>query len=219
MVDGVPFDNSTFNTDGGFAAGATFTNRAFDLDPNNIESMTVLKGAAAAALYGSRAANGAIIIMTKNGKIKSKKGLEIAYNTSYSTEKIAGSPEYQTTYGQGTEWDTRLGVFGSWGAPYSAIDSIPHPLANRFGAVFPELVGKRVKYEPFGQSNFDNFYERGYVYENALSIQGGGEKASISAGISRMDNKGIVPFNNINRTSLSLGDKPPSTMAFILMAQ
>jgi TonB-linked SusC/RagA family outer membrane protein len=205
VVDGVPFDNSTFNTDGGFAAGATFTNRAFDLDPNNIESMTVLKGAAAAALYGSRAANGAIIITTKNGKIKSKKGLEIAYNTSYSTEKIAGSPEYQTTYGQGTEWDTRLGVFGSWGAPYSAIDSIPHPLANRFGAVFPELVGKRVKYEPFGQSNFDNFYERGYVYENALSIQGGGEKASISAGISRMDNKGIVPFNNINRTSLSLG--------------
>ncbi len=205
VVDGVPFDNSTFNTDGGFAAGATFTNRAFDLDPNNIESMTVLKGAAAAALYGSRAANGVIIVTTKNGKIKSKKGLEIAYNTSYSTEKIAGSPEYQTTYGQGTEWDTRLGVFGSWGAPYSAIDSIPHPLANRFGAVFPELVGKKVKYEPFGQSNYDNFYERGHVYENAISIQGGGEKASISAGISRMDNKGIVPFNNINRTSLSLG--------------
>lgn len=205
VVDGVPFDNSSFSTDGGFAAGATFTNRAFDLDPNNIESMTVLKGAAAAALYGSRAANGVIIVTTKNGKIKSKKGLEISYNTSYSTEKIASSPEYQTTYGQGTEWDTRLGVFGSWGAPYSAIDSIPHPLANRFGAVFPEFVGKKVKYEPFGQSNYDNFYERGHVYENAISIQGGGEKASISAGISRMDNKGIVPFNSINRTSLSLG--------------
>ncbi len=205
VVDGVPFDNSTFNTDGGFAAGATFTNRAFDLDPNNIESMTVLKGAAAAALYGSRAANGAIIITTKNGKRKSKKGLEVSYNTSYSTEKIAASPEYQTTYGQGTEGDTRLGVFGSWGAPYSAIDSIPHPLASRFGAVLPELVGKRVKYEPFGQANYDNFYQRGNVLENAISIQGGGEKASISAGISRMDNKGIVPFNQIDRTSLNLG--------------
>ncbi len=205
VVDGVPFDNSTFSTDGGFAAGAAFTNRAFDLDPNNIESMTVLKGAAAAALYGSRAANGAIIITTKNGKIKSKKGLEVSYNTSYSTEKIAGSPEYQTTYGQGTEGDTRLGVFGSWGAPYTAIDSIPHPLGVRFGTVFPELVGKRVKYEPFGQANFDNFYQRGYVFENAISIQGGGEKASISAGISRMDNKGIVPNNSINRTSLNLG--------------
>ncbi len=205
VVDGVPFDNSTFNTDGGFAAGATFTNRAFDLDPNNIESMTVLKGAAAAALYGSRAANGAIIITTKSGKIKSKKGLEIAYNTSFSTEKISASPEYQTTYGQGTEGDTRLGVYGSWGAPYSAIDSIPHPLANRFGSVFPELVGKKVKYEPFGQANYDNFYKRGNVYENSLSIQGGGEKASISVGVSRMDNKGIVPFNSINRTSLSLG--------------
>lgn len=205
VVDGVPFDNSSFNTDGGFSAGSTFTNRAFDLDPNNIESMTVLKGAAAAALYGSRAANGAIIITTKNGKIKSKKGLEVTYNTSYSTEKIASSPEFQTTYGQGTEGDTRLGVFGSWGAAYSAIDSIPHPLASRFGAVFPELVGKRVKYEPFGQANYDNFYKRGHVYENAISIQGGGEKASISAGISRMDNKGIVPFNSINRTSINLG--------------
>ncbi|MEI7581855.1 SusC/RagA family TonB-linked outer membrane protein [Runella sp.] len=205
VVDGVPFDNSSFNTDGGFSAGSTFTNRAFDLDPNNIESMTVLKGAAAAALYGSRAANGAIIITTKNGKIKSKKGLEVSYNTSYSTEKIASSPEFQTTYGQGTEGDTRLGVFGSWGAPYSAIDSIPHPLGSRFGAIFPELAGKRVKYEPFGQANYDNFYKRGHVYENAISIQGGGEKASISAGISRMDNKGIVPFNSINRTSINLG--------------
>jgi TonB-linked SusC/RagA family outer membrane protein len=205
VVDGVPFDNSSFSTDGGFAAGATFTNRAFDLDPNNIEAMTVLKGAAAAALYGSRAANGAIIITTKNGKKKSKKGLEVSYNTSYSTEKIAGSPEYQTTYGQGTEGDTRLGVFGSWGAAYSAIDSIPHPLASRFGGVFPELVGKRVKYEPFGQANYDNFYRQGSVYENAINLQGGNEKASISAGISRMDNSGIVPFNSINRTSINLG--------------
>ncbi|TAE32938.1 MAG: SusC/RagA family TonB-linked outer membrane protein [Cytophagales bacterium] len=205
IVDGVPFDNSSFSTDGGFAAGSTFTNRAFDLDPNNIEAMTVLKGAAAAALYGSRAANGAIIITTKNGKKKSKKGLEVSYNTSYSTEKIASSPEYQTTYGQGTEGDTRLGVFGSWGAAYSAIDSIPHPLSTRYGAVFPELVGKRVKYEPFGQSNYDNFYKRGSVYENAINLQGGSEKASISAGISRMDNSGIVPFNSIDRTSINLG--------------
>jgi TonB-linked SusC/RagA family outer membrane protein len=205
VVDGVPFDNSSFSTDGGFAAGSSFTNRAFDLDPNNIESMTVLKGAAAAALYGSRAANGAIIISTKNGKSKSKKGLEVSYSTSFSTEKIAGSPEYQTTYGQGTEGDTRLGVFGSWGAAYSAIDSIPHPLGSRFGSVFPELVGKRVKYKPFGQANYDNFYGQGSVYENAISLQGGNEKASISAGMSRMDNKGIVPNNSINRTSINLG--------------
>jgi TonB-linked SusC/RagA family outer membrane protein len=205
VVDGVPFDNSSFQTDGGFAGGSTFTNRAFDLDPNNIESMTVLKGAAAAALYGSRAANGAIVITTKTGKKKSRKGLEIAYNTSYATEALARAPEYQTTYGQGTEFDTRLGVFGSWGRAYSQIDSIPHPLSNRFGAVFPELVGRRVRYEPFGQGNYENFYERGYVYENALSVSGGSEKANLTVGISRTDNKGIVPFNNISRTGINIG--------------
>lgn len=205
VVDGVPFDNSTFNTDGGYSGGATFTNRAFDLDPNNIESMTVLKGAAAAALYGSRAANGAIIITTKNGKKKTKKGLEIAYSTSYSQETIAGRPEFQTTYGQGTEWDTRYGVFGSWGAPYTAFDSTLHPLGVRFPAVFPELVGKRVKYQSFAQQNYDNFYEKGFVYENALSLSGGSEKGSITAGFSRTSNKGIVPFNNINRTSFNIG--------------
>ncbi len=205
IVDGVPFDNSTFQTDGGFAGGSTFTNRAFDLDPNNIESMTVLKGAAAAALYGSRAANGAIIINTKMGKKKSRKGLEISYSTSYSTEQLAKAPEYQTTYGQGTEFDTRLGVFGSWGRAYSAIDSIPHPLSNRFGAIFPELVGKRVKYAPFGQGNYENFYERGYVYENAVNVSGGTEKANLTVGISRTDNKGIVPFNSISRTGVNIG--------------
>jgi TonB-linked SusC/RagA family outer membrane protein len=205
VVDGVPFDNSSFATDGGYSGGASFTNRAFDLDPNNIESMTVLKGAAAAALYGSRAANGAIVITTKNNRKRSRKGLEVAYNTSYSYETIAGRPEFQTTYGQGTEWDTRYGVFGSWGAPYTAIDSILHPVGVRYPTAFPELVGKRVKYESFAQQNYDNFYESGYVYENALSFSGGNEKASITAGFSRTANKGIVPFNTIGRTSFNVG--------------
>ncbi|GAA4411881.1 SusC/RagA family TonB-linked outer membrane protein [Nibrella viscosa] len=205
VVDGVPFDNSTFNTDGGYSGGATFTNRAFDLDPNNIETMTVLKGAAAAALYGSRAANGAIIITTKNGRKKTRKGLEIAYNTSYSQESIAGRPEFQTSYGQGTEWDTRYGVFGSWGAPYTAFDSTLHPLGVRFPSVFPELVGKKVKYQSFAQQNYDNFYGKGHVYENALSISGGSEKSSMTAGFSRTSNNGIVPFNTITRTSFNIG--------------
>ncbi|MGA0556591.1 SusC/RagA family TonB-linked outer membrane protein [Larkinella sp. VNQ87] len=216
VVDGVPFDNSSFLTDGGNQGGASFTNRAFDLDPNNIESMTVLKGAAAAALYGSRAANGAIIITTKNNKKKSKKGLEIAYNTSYSYEKLAKAPEYQTTYGQGTEWDTRYGVFGTWGAPYSKIDSIQHPLGVRLPTIFPDLANKKVKYEPFGQQNYENFYEPGYVYENALSVSGGSEKASITAGFSRTANKGIVPENKINRTSFNIGGNAQLDNGFYL---
>jgi TonB-linked SusC/RagA family outer membrane protein len=205
VVDGIPFDNSSFQTDGGFASGATFTNRAFDLDPNNIENMTVLKGAAAAALYGSRAANGAIVITTKSGKKKTKKGLEIAYNTSYSSEQIAGRPEFQSTYGQGTEWDTRYGVFGSWGAPYSSLDSTLHPVGVRYPTVFPELVGKKVKYEPFGQQNYDNFYQKGYVYENALNVSGGSEKSNLTAGFSRTENTGIVRFNTISRTTFNIG--------------
>jgi len=89
VVDGIPFDNSV-NQSVGFDRASTFSNRAFDIDPNNVESMTVLKGISASALYGQRAANGVILITTKSGA-KSKKGLEVSYNVSYNTESISSN--------------------------------------------------------------------------------------------------------------------------------
>ena len=220
VVDGVPFDNSSFaNVGSSSVGGAGVTNRAFDLDPNNIQSMTVLKGAAAAALYGSRAANGAIIITTKAGKKKSRKGTEITYNTSYAIEEVAGLPEYQTKYGQGTNNDYRQGVYASWGQPYPGVASmlptrstVPHQLTRQFSsAVFPQFYEAdgvtpiQVPYKSYGQENAKNFFRTGSVYENALSISSGSEKGNFNAGFSNTDNKGVVPGNEIKRTSVNIG--------------
>ncbi|MGF7218704.1 TonB-linked SusC/RagA family outer membrane protein [Spirosoma lacussanchae] len=221
VVDGVPFDNSSFGSTDGFVGGSTITNRAFDLDPNNILTMTVLKGAAAAALYGSRAANGAIIVTTKAGKRQSRKGLEITYNTGYSMETVAGLPDYQTSYGQGTNFDYRSGVFGSWGPPYEGITSliptrktIPHPLTtnNRYpSTVFPQfyqadgITPIQVPYQSYSQDNARNFFRTGSVFENAISVSSGSEKGSFTAGLSRTGNQGVVPENQITRTAVNLG--------------
>lgn len=221
VVDGVPFDNSSFSGTDGAVGGSTITNRAFDLDPNNILTMTVLKGAAAAALYGSRAANGAIIVTTKAGKSQSKKGLEITYNTGYSTETVAGLPEYQTKYGQGTNFDYRSGVFGSWGPPYAGFTSliptretIPHPLTtnNRFGPlVFPQFYEAngttpiQIPYQSHAQYNAKNFFRTGSVFENALSVSTGNEKGNLTVGLSRTGNQGVVPENEITRTGINIG--------------
>ena len=118
VVDGIPFDNGTNADQIGSAQGTQLSNRAFDLDPNNIESLTVLKGAAAAALYGSRATNGVVVITTKAGKKSSKKGLEVTYNGSMNFEEISGIPNYQNKYTQGSNQNYNGGFIGNWGAPF-----------------------------------------------------------------------------------------------------
>jgi TonB-linked SusC/RagA family outer membrane protein len=168
VVDGIPFDNSVNATDG-FDQNTVTSNRAYDIDPNNVESLTVLKGAAASALYGSRAANGVVVITTKAGSKHAKKGLEVTYNTSYSTEKISTIPDYQNTYTQGSNQTYNGGFIGNWGSVFPAevdrvnqalgferysktIDGgypagqVPHPLvgvaygAARYKAAFPEFL-------------------------------------------------------------------------------
>ncbi|MCH7410157.1 SusC/RagA family TonB-linked outer membrane protein [Belliella sp. DSM 111904] len=215
VVDGVPFDNSTFESGGTrqTQSSQSTSSRAFDIDPNNIENLTVLKGAAASALYGSRAANGAIIITTKTGSKKGRKGMEITYNTSYSNEQVSGVPEFQTLYGQGTNGDYRAGVYGSYGSPYSSRPTIPHPLAlsSNPSSQFPEfyeadgVTPVQVPYRSYIKENIDNFFRNGNLFENSIMINGGNEKSSLTAGFTRTSNDGVVPGNSITRTSFNLG--------------
>jgi TonB-linked SusC/RagA family outer membrane protein len=169
VVDGIPFDNSV-NSSVGAAGGTQFSNRAYDIDPNNIASMSILKGAAAAALYGSRAANGVVVINTKAGQ-KTRKGLEVTFNSSMNWEEVSNLPEYQNKYGQGSNQIYNGAFIGNWGAPFPEyVDelnsqfgttysktivpnypegTVPHPLtsnayataaARNYPAFFPELL-------------------------------------------------------------------------------
>ncbi len=223
VVDGVPFDNSTFQT-GSFAQGSTTSsNRSFDLDPNNIESMTVLKGAAASALYGSRAANGVIVITTKAGRVGTKKGLEVALSSSYSVEQVSNLPTYQTRYTQGNNFKYVDNNFGTWGAPFDVTTKawenplnadlilgfddqgrplVAHPY-RRYADRFPELADATIPLQAYNTPK--DFFRTGHVIENAVTISAGGEKANFTAGASYTENQGIVPNNEVTRTNINVG--------------
>lgn len=219
VVDGVPFNNSegTQIANGGFSnagnqltGGGAYSSRIADLDPNNIASMTVLKGAAAAALYGSRAANGVILITTKTGSSRtSRKGLEVTYASSYSIEQVANLPDYQNTYGTGTNFAYSQ-VNGSWGAPfvgtkdYATLQEIPHWYSGVPG--FEELNGTTVPYQAY-PDNVKDFFRNGSVLDQSVSITGGNEKSVISLVVSNTQNDGYVPDSEFNRTNISVGGK------------
>ncbi len=219
VVDGVPFDNTTYAS-GSFTNMSTSSNRSFDLDPNNIESITVLKGAAAAALYGSRAANGVIVVTTKASRKTSKKGFEVTFNSGYNVEKVANLPDYQGQYTQGNNFKYVPSNYGTWGAPFDvnspawdnplngdyilSIDRngnawVPHP----YGGRLPSLADDSVILKPYFPA--EQFYESGNLIENAISLSTGTEKANFVAGFSHMYNKGIVPNNYVTRISANIG--------------
>ncbi len=237
IVDGIPFDNSV-NGELDPSSNSVFSNRAFDIDPNNIESISILKGAAASALYGSRATNGVVVITTKASKKNARKGLEVSYNGSVNFQEISGIPDYQDVYTQGSNQLYNGGFIGNWGAPMpDHVDRInaqygtsytktyglypdgtpypegtaPNPISVRYPGLFPDLMqdynGTQVP-APYAIQPHDiigGFFERGRVVENAVSMSSGSEKASINTGFSRMNQEGIVPNQNANRTSLFFG--------------
>ncbi|PRY41811.1 TonB-linked SusC/RagA family outer membrane protein [Spirosoma oryzae] len=184
VVDGIPFDNSSNSAGSSYANNSVVSNRAYDIDPNNIETMTVLKGAAASALYGSRGANGVIVITTKSGSKSAKRGLEVTYNGSYSTEKISTIPDYQNTYSQGSNQTYNGGFIGNWGTVMpSEVDrinaalgferysktivsgypegTVPNPIvgvpytAARYKSVFPELLDANGNALPVPLQSYD----------------------------------------------------------------
>lgn len=211
VVDGIPFSGGQSSTDSQLSNGASYSSRISDLDPNNIASMTVLKGGAAAALYGSRAANGVILITTKTGsRGASKKGLEVTLSTSYSVEKIANLPDYQNKYGAGVDFDYG-NVNGSWGPAFDEQATIPHWFGNN--PSFPQFttvdangnpVPIQTPYEAH-PNNVKDFFQTGSVLENSVAISGGGEQGNMSMVISRTTQEGYIPTSEFNRTTLSLG--------------
>lgn len=202
VVDGIPYNNDQFNTSDQRDDGAASSSRIADMDPNNIASMTVLKGAAAAALYGTRAANGVIVITTKSGSAKaSKKGIEASFASSYSIETIANLPNYQNKYGPGSQ-TVYANANGTWGPAYSKRDSIPY--WNGYTEAFPNLIGKNVKYKAI-PDNVEKFFRKGSVFENTVSITGGNEKAAVSAVISDLNQSGFIPNSDFRRTNFSVG--------------
>jgi TonB-linked SusC/RagA family outer membrane protein len=188
IIDGIPVDNSY--------RGSNFTdqaNRALDINPDDIESMSVLKGGAASALYGLQASNGAIVINTKQGK---NGKTEVSFSTTTTIDQVNKLPEKQSLYSQGTGEEYVEGVNTTWGAPLSTLryanDGSIVPVDD------PAATGERVG--PFDDLN--NFFRTGVTLNNNLSIRGGNEKSGFYLSASDLRQTGIIPLTDYNRTSV-----------------
>jgi TonB-linked SusC/RagA family outer membrane protein len=206
IVDGIAYDNTELGTSSQTTGGGSYESAISSLDPNNIESVTVLKSAAAASLYGSRAANGVIVITTKSGSSKTGsngKKLSIAVSTGLYFENIGNLPEYQNTYGNGTNFDY-ANFNGSWGARFDSRETIP-AWPNLVGA-FPDLfpAGSTVPYEA-QPNNVEDLLRTGVIRDNSVTATSRTENGNFSVTISDLDQEGYIPFNTYGRTAFAVG--------------
>lgn len=203
IVDGVSFSNEAIASTATLQGSGAYGGGLQDLDPNDIATMSILKGSAAAALYGSRASNGVIIITTKSGSVsRTKKGLEVNVKSSLSFETIANLPDYQNKFGTGAN-GVASNANGSWGKEFMPGDSLG--VWPSIGNAYPELypTGK-VPYQAYPNNVKDQF-QTGIVTENSVGFNTGDEKTSFSLVGSQLNHSGYVPNNKYERTNLSVG--------------
>jgi len=207
VVNGVPIDNTNFGTNPGNAAadnsigvrGGGNTSDGGDglssINPDDIESMTVLKGATAAALYGSRAKDGVIMITTKTKG--EGKGIGITYNTNFTTETPLDFTDYQYEYGQGEN-----GVRPTTPNPTSGQWSFGEKFQPGMTQVLFDNV--TVPYIPV-YNRVSKFFKPGSNLTNTISLSSANEKGGFNLSLANMDNQGIVSNNKFNRKTVNLG--------------
>ncbi|MEN9919515.1 MAG: hypothetical protein RL662_1951 [Bacteroidota bacterium] len=189
VVDGVPIDSSTGGTDDYWGNQSVDKGSGMaDISPDDIESMSVLKGPAAAALYGSRAGNGVIMITTKKGS--TNKGLGITVNSNLMVESPMQMPKYQDVYGQGTGGKYAINETMSWGGKMD-------------GAQVTDIAGNKVIYSA-GDNKLQDFLKTGTTWTNSIDLSSVTDKNTVRVGIMNLRNTGIVPNSSFGRTSATL---------------
>ena len=195
VIDGLPMDQGARSAEGGGSPTDQGDNLS-QINPDDIASMTVLKGATAAALYGSRASNGAIIITTKSGDKNSKFGVE--FTSNFAADEIMDFTNYQTEYGTGSNGvrpssQATAQSMGnlSWGEKYDGV-----PTYQYDGVLRPYLPDK---------NRFKEFYNTGTSYTNTIAVSGGNASTSYRVSFSNLDVKGISPGNTYHKKIFNLG--------------
>ncbi|MGM5468796.1 SusC/RagA family TonB-linked outer membrane protein [Flavobacteriaceae bacterium LMO-SS05] len=210
IVDGVAYDNTEVTTSSQTTGGGSYESGISSLDPNSIESVSVLKSTAAAALYGSRATNGVIVITTKSGSAsnKSTANNKLSINLSSGTyfENIANLPDYQNKYGQGTQFNFNAGSNGSWGPAFDTMATFP--VWNSWVTAFPDVYGPGlIETLPYvaQPNNVKDLFRTGVVLDNSVTASSSNENGSFSVTLSDLQQEGYIPFNTYDRTSFSAG--------------
>lgn len=209
VINGVPMDNTVRGNSGEWG-GADLGDGIGNINPDDIETMTVLKGSTASALYGARAANGVIQITTKSG-IKGKTTIE--YNTNLQFDKAVDNTDFQQVYGQGTQGlrPTDVG---------SAVLSGRNAWGERMdGAPTIQLDGQLRPYSPV-KDNIENFYRTAPSWTNTVAISGGGDKGTYRLSLSNLDSKSILRNSGLDRRTINFNTAYDLTnkLSFTLMA-
>lgn len=219
VLDGVPL-NSQMTGDGSNSYGAggggdvpvDYGNGIADINPDDIASIQVLKGATAAALYGSRAANGVMLVTTKSGVNKKKKYLGVTFNSNSSFDRVLHWPEFQEEYGQG---DLKTNASGK--LYYSYGDSEDGAASGNVALSFgPKLDGSLYyQYNPETQqmgtvrtpwvkrNHRKAFWQTGYTLVNSIAIDGSSEKSAVRLSLTYTKNEWIMPNTGFNRIAVS----------------
>lgn len=196
VVDGVPMDNTQMGDAGKFG-GYDFGDGVSSVSPSDIETISVLKGASAAALYGSRASNGVVLITTKSGRKNKKVGVDFSSSANVVT-LLSQFDDYQRMYGQGrdgmpplTDDESQGTGMSAWGARLD-----PDMYINIYNGELKDYGNK--------ENNALSFFRKGSTFNNNLSFDGGGESTSFRMSISDMRNKDIVPSSTFDRTTFMI---------------
>ena len=223
VIDGVPYSNDT-NAAGDFVDGNSGSSRSFDIDPNNIENIDILKGLAATTLYGTDGRNGVILITTKTGSTKNINAKqEVNISTSYFFNEVASLPDYQDQYGGG--FDQAFGWFysnwgpgfyedglGGWGsdAAFDENGTLAHPYSTSafLGANYPDYQalweGARYDWKP--RNSVEQFFKTGGVASISANFKGRSEDNRFNYGMAfgQVEDEGFTPGNSVTRTNLTV---------------
>ena len=187
VVDGVPIDNFTGAADNGYwNRSLDMGNGIADINPDDIETLSVLKGPSAAALYGSRAGNGVILITTKTGRAQD--GLGITVSSSYGMSNIFTNPEVQNSFGQGDAGVYNAALTTSWGPKTT-------------GQMVTNWDGKQIGLTTY--DNVNNYMQQGANMNNSISFQQVYKGASIYTSFNRLEDEGIVPGTKLLRNNIT----------------
>lgn len=216
VVDGIPIDNSQ-QGNAGMWGGADKGDGMSSFNPDDIASMSVLKGSAASALYGYRGSNGVILITTKKGKSGTGLGVDFSTNSTFNTP--VSLLNWQDQYGAGAPvngvaqrftnlQELRDSYYFAWGDRYDGTPSLA-------------LDGSTKPYQAYGKDNVKNFYRTGYSFSNTLAISGGNETTNFRLSFGNTKDESIMPGTNFgrNNVSLSLNSAPNKKISIETNAQ
>ena len=204
IVDGVPFDaSSNVNNSFQYGGGISATSRFLDLDPNDIESVSVLKGLAAATIYGEAGRNGVILITTKGGSgRKTNKKMEVTASQSLFTNTVANLPDYTSKYGGGFDLAPSA-AFSNWG-PQFTNPPLQVAYSPSIVAAFPQYAGKTQDFKNYA-NNVSGFFRTGLISTTSVNVAASGPTTTFNANYTYLADNGFTPNNRVYKNNFGLG--------------